>query len=45
MLKIRILVCLALLASVGAAAAGCNTTEGFGKDIESSGKAIKGAAE
>lgn len=40
----KMLCCLALLASVCAIAAGCNTSEGFGKDIESSGKAIKEAA-
>jgi predicted small secreted protein len=45
MRTIRVMLCLALLASIGAAAAGCHTSEGFGKDIESGGKAIKEAAE
>ena len=41
---IKMLLCLVALASFGAAAAGCNTTEGFGKDLEEGGKAIKDSA-
>jgi predicted small secreted protein len=35
---------MALLAAVIACSAGCNTTEGVGKDIESAGDGIKDAA-
>jgi predicted small secreted protein len=45
MRTIKMLLCLAALASFGAAASGCHTSEGFGKDVESSGKAIKEAAQ
>lgn len=35
---------LVALLSFGVIAAGCNTTEGFGRDMESSGRAIKNEA-
>ncbi len=41
---IRALVCVAALASFGAAVVGCNTTEGFGKDVEAGGRKIKDSA-
>ncbi len=44
MRRIRLLLCVVALASFGAAVAGCNTTEGFGKDLESGGRAIKDSA-
>jgi predicted small secreted protein len=43
MRTIRTLLCLAALASI-AAATGCNTTEGFGKDLEAGGRSIKDSA-
>ena len=39
MRNMRVWTCLLLLASL--AAAGCNTAAGFGKDMESGGRAIK----
>jgi len=44
MRRITLLLALVALASFGVVAAGCNTTEGFGKDIQSSGRAIKDSA-
>ncbi|MCE9637351.1 MAG: entericidin A/B family lipoprotein [Planctomycetes bacterium] len=41
---IKLMFCLAALASFGGAIAGCSTTEGFGKDVEAGGKAIKESA-
>ena len=40
----RMLLCLFALATFGGAVAGCSTTEGFGKDVEAGGKAIKDSA-
>lgn len=39
------LVALALLAAPALLVAACNTTEGFGKDVQSAGEGIQGAAE
>lgn len=36
---------LMLLSLVGFAAAGCNTTEGFGQDVEEAGEEIEETAE
>lgn len=36
---------LMLLFLVALAAAGCNTTEGFGQDVEAAGEAIEDTAE
>ena len=36
---------LMLLFLVALTAAGCNTTEGFGKDVEATGEAIEDTAE
>ena len=36
---------LMLLFLAALAAAGCNTTEGFGQDVEATGEAIEDAAE
>lgn len=44
MRTIRVVLCLFVLATICVAAAGCNTTEGFGKDLESSGQAIQDSA-
>lgn len=44
MRSIKKLLCAMALASLGAAAIGCGTTEGFGKDVEAGGKAIKDSA-
>jgi predicted small secreted protein len=44
MRTIKTLLCLAALTAFGAAVVGCNTTEGFGKDLESGGRAIKDSA-
>ena len=44
MRTIKLVLCLVALASFGAAAVGCATTEGFGKDLEAGGKAIKDSA-
>src|SRR5512134_437798 len=41
MRKITMLLGLLALASLAVAVAGCNTSEGFGKDIESGGRAIR----
>jgi predicted small secreted protein len=41
MRKIRTWTCLALLASFVVAAAGCNTTEGFGRDLERGGEKLQ----
>jgi len=39
------LIPLLLLASIGLALAGCNTTQGFGEDLESAGEAIQEEAK
>ena len=39
------LIPLLLIASIGLALAGCNTTHGFGKDLESAGEAIQDEAK
>lgn len=36
---------LMLLMLIALAAAGCNTTEGFGQDVEATGEAIEDTAE
>jgi len=45
MRTIKMLLCLAALASFGAAAVGCRTSEGFGRDVEAGGKAITRSAQ
>jgi predicted small secreted protein len=45
MRTIRSAFCFLALASFAFAAAGCNTTEGFGKDLESGGRSIKESAQ
>lgn len=37
--------CLAVPASLGASVAACNTTEGFGKDLETGGRSIRESAQ
>ena len=44
MRMIKVTLCFALLAVFIAAAGGCRTTEGFGKDVEAGGRAIKNEA-
>jgi len=44
MRKTTMILLLAALACVAVVAAGCHTSEGFGKDIESSGRSIKNSA-
>jgi predicted small secreted protein len=41
----RVLAMTLLLAFAGAVLGGCNTTEGFGKDLKKVGEKVEGAAE
>lgn len=40
-----LLLVLVMLGAAGGALGGCNTTEGFGKDVKSTGEAIEDTAE
>lgn len=41
----RVLAMMLLLAFAGAGLGGCNTTHGFGKDLQKVGEKVEGAAE